>query len=184
MLMESELAQAIQRIAQGLNQADPLDVINLIISAVSALATVAVLYYNHRTIDLAQKAMQQSLHLTFYEKMLAVANNIEKGNYMNTDTEIKLLFGGAVLQDIQEIRKLQTEKAHQDRVCTKYTELLNAQPDSLEYYQLENLLTSESDVPQHLVKRYEELDKQLNVLYSNNGKEYDWKKISAVRKQI
>ena len=75
--MESELVQAIQEIAQGLNQTSCFDILSLIISAISACATVAVLYYNHRTIKLAQDGMQQSLNLAFYEKMLAVANNIE-----------------------------------------------------------------------------------------------------------
>ena len=110
--MESELIQAIQEIVKGLNQTSGLDVVSLIISAISACATVAVLYYNHKTIKLAKDGMQQSLNLAFYEKMLAVANNIENGDYSNTDTEIKLLFGDAILKNIQEIRSLKTKKAY------------------------------------------------------------------------
>lgn len=182
--MESEMVQAIQEIAQGLNQTNCFDILSLIISAISSFATVAVLYYNHKTIKLAKDGMQQSLNLAFYEKMLAVANNIENGNYTNTDTEIKLLFGDTVLKNIQEIRKLQTEKVHQDRICEKYSELLALQPEAMEYHQLDDLLASESDVPKHLVKRYEELNEKFNVLYSQDGEEYDWGNISAVCNQI
>lgn len=182
--MESELVQAIQEIAQGLNQTSCFDILSLIISAISACATVAVLYYNHRTIKLAQDGMQQSLNLAFYEKMLAVANNIENGDYSNTDTEIKLLFGDTVLKNIQEIRRLKTEKVYQDRTSEKYNELLDQQPEAAEYYDLDALLMEDTDAPEHLVKRHEELDKKFEILYSDDGEEYDWKDISAKSKQI
>jgi hypothetical protein len=181
--MESELVQAIQEIAQGLNQTSGFDILSLIISTISACATVAVLYYNHRTIKLAQEGMQQSLNLAFYEKMLAVANNIENGDYSNTDTEIKLLFGDTVLKNIQEIRRLKTEKAYQDRTSEKYSELLDQQPEAAEYYDLDALLMEDADAPEHLVKRYEELDKKFEILYSDDGEEYNWKNISTESKQ-
>lgn len=47
--MESELVQAIQEIAQELNQTTCFDVLSLIISFISAIATVSVLWYNHIT---------------------------------------------------------------------------------------------------------------------------------------
>ena len=128
--------------------------------------------------------MQQSLNLAFYEKMLAVANNIENGDYSNTDTEIKLLFGDAILKNIQEIRSLKTKKAYQDRESERYSELLNQQPDAVEYYELDSFLTESSDVPEHLAKRYDELHKRFETLYSDDGEEYNWVDISAKSKQI
>lgn len=182
--MESELVQVIQEIAQGLNQTSGFDILSLIISAISAFATVAVLYYNHRAIKLAQDGMQQSLNLAFYEKMLAVANNIENGDYSNTDTEIKLLFGDTVLKNIQEIRSLKTKKAQQDRISEKYSELLDQQPEAAEYYSLDALLMEDTDAPKCSIERYEELDKKFEILYSDDGEEYNWKDISTESKKI
>lgn len=66
--MESELVQAIQEIAQELNQTTCFDILSLIISFISAIATVSVLWYNHKTIKLAKENMQHSQDLAFYEK--------------------------------------------------------------------------------------------------------------------
>lgn len=117
--MESELVQAIQEIAQELNQTTCFDVLSLIISFISAIATVSVLWYNHKTIKLAKENMQHSQDLAFYEKMLVVANNIAQEDYSNTDIEIKLLFGKDVLESIQKIRALKLKIENIDKAREK-----------------------------------------------------------------
>ena len=181
--MISELVQAVGKFIQSLDTNELFDLWSIILSAISTLVAILVLCYNHKAIKLTQKGMQQTLNLVFYEKMLSVANNIEKGDFSNTDIEIKLLFGDTVLQNIHHIIKLNEDNINQEREIDKYLDLFNRQQEAEEYNNLNTLLTEETEVLEEHVKRFQELDKRLNVLYSSDGKEYDWKKISERHKQ-
>lgn len=180
--MESELVQAIQEIAQELNQTTCFDILSLIISFISAIATVSVLWYNHKTIKLAKENMQHSQDLAFYEKMLVVANNIAQEDYSNTDIEIKLLFGKDVLESIQKIRPLVNKKKYIDVDIKKYNELLCEQPEGRDYLALDSRIQQEEfkgeEVPKEIINQLDEFKHKLRFLYSDEGEMYDWEDIS------
>lgn len=179
--MESELVQAIQEIAQELNQTTCFDVLSLIISFISAIATVSVLWYNHKTIKLAKENMQHSQDLAFYEKMLVVANNIAQEDYSNTDIEIKLLFGKDVLESIQKIRALRLEIENIANAREKHIRSFCKQLDTNE---INALLGNDDKVSPEMYLDLENLKEVFSVIYSENGEEYTWQTISKKQSEV
>lgn len=179
--MESELVQAIQEIAQELNQTTCFDVLSLIISFISAIATVSVLWYNHKTIKLAKENMQHSQDLAFYEKMLVVANNIAQEDYSNTDIEIKLLFGKDVLESIQKIRALKLKIENIDKAREKSIKSFCKQLDRNE---INVLLGNDDKVSPEMFLDFENLEEDFRVVYSEDGEEYTWQTISKKQSEV
>ncbi|MEE0548313.1 MAG: hypothetical protein UC390_11360 [Peptococcaceae bacterium] len=179
--MESELVQAIQEIAQELNQTTCFDILSLIISFISAIATVSVLWYNHKTIKLAKENMQHSQDLAFYEKMLVVANNIAQEDYSNTDIEIKLLFGKDVLESIQKIRALKLKIENIDKAREKSIKSFCKQLDRNE---INVLLGNDDKVSPEMFLDFENLEEDFRVVYSEDGEEYTWQTISKKQSEV
>ena len=46
------------------------------VSGIACLATCAVLYQNHRTIELSKKDIQNAINLQMFDKMMEVANKL------------------------------------------------------------------------------------------------------------
>lgn len=179
--MESELVQAIQEIAQELNQTTCFDILSLIISFISAIVTVSVLWYNHKTIKLAKENMQHSQDLAFYEKMLVVANNIAQEDYSNTDIEIKLLFGKDVLESIQKIRALKLKIENIDKAREKSIKSFCKQLDRNE---INVLLGNDDKVSPEMFLDFENLEEDFRVVYSEDGEEYTWQTISKKQSEV
>ena len=179
--MESELVQAIQEIAQELNQNTCFDVLSLIISLISAIATVSVLWYNHKTIKLAKENMQHSQDVAFYEKMLVVANNIAQEDYSNTDIEIKLLFGKNVLESIQKIRTLKLKK---ESINNAKRECMKLIVEQLDPNIIKSFLKNDNEVAEEKFLDDGSLEEKLRVVYSDKGEEYHWEDISKQDEEV
>lgn len=84
--MNSELIEAIRE----LGKVNWLDFLSVLISGVSALLTIIVLWYNHRSIQLTQKTIQQATNLQLYEKRLELYNAITDERAFSKEVPISL----------------------------------------------------------------------------------------------
>lgn len=84
--MNSELIEAIRE----LGKTSPLDIISVGIGIIGTFLTLIVLYYNHKSIQLTQKTMQQTIGLQLYEKRLELYNAITDERAFSKEVPISL----------------------------------------------------------------------------------------------
>lgn len=74
--MYDELLQAIKQISEELSQTSGWDIASVVIGGISILLTIVVLVYNHISIKLTQRSVQQAVNLQMFEKRLELYNAI------------------------------------------------------------------------------------------------------------
>lgn len=106
--MNTELIEAIQE----LGKPSLLDIISVGIGIVGTFLTLVVLYYNHKSIQLTQKTMQQAIGLQLYEKRLELYNTITDGTAFSTVAPIslKIVYTEDIYQLYSEIVDLCDER--------------------------------------------------------------------------
>lgn len=140
--MNSELIEAIRE----LGKTSLLDIISVGIGIIGTFLTLIVLYYNHKSIQLTQKTMQQAIGLQLYEKRLELYNAItdEQAFYV-APLSLKIAYNQEVYNlysDIVELCEKRWEniyefavrfgvnslykKAHGNICCELYEEYIKA----------------------------------------------------------
>lgn len=109
--MNAELIEAIRE----LGKTSPWDIAGVVIGIIGTLLTLVVLYYNHKSIQLTQKTMQQAIGLQLYEKRLELYNAITDENAFSTAAPIslKIVYTENIYQlysDIVELCKRRWDK--------------------------------------------------------------------------
>ena len=83
-----ELVDAIAELSNAVDTTSGWEIAGVILSAFTLLGSFFVLYQNHRTIDLSRREIQNTINLQLFDKMIGVANKIEKDDYSSTKMEI------------------------------------------------------------------------------------------------
>lgn len=87
--MNAELIEAIRE----LGETSWLDILSVAISGISAILTIIVLWYNHRSIQLTQKTIQQATNLQLYEKRMELYSGLLGDNaFEKAPLELKIVF--------------------------------------------------------------------------------------------
>lgn len=82
------MEEVLRQIADNLAKPSAADWIMVIITGVYVLATIAICYFNKKSADVAheqakqaQKALQKSVDLQLFDRMIAVSNKLENDDY-------------------------------------------------------------------------------------------------------
>lgn len=87
------------------------DAISAVASWVGAIGTVAVLWYNHRSISLTQRSVQQAINLQLYEKRLELYTALSKNDaFKDTPLEIKIVYSEVIYDLYKQINGLCNRK--------------------------------------------------------------------------
>lgn len=183
------LLSAIMEISKAISEPSIFDIIALVISVLSLLATIIVMLLNYRSVraakesvqvaeksvELAKLQLEKSIDAQLYEKRLEIANRIEKNDYSSSITEIALLFGDEIYQRVKEIQYTISLESYQKERYNKYKELLKKREHWKEYENLRSeWMNFGESLPPEKLTRYEELDDMLGILvsyYSQDGEE-------------
>lgn len=91
------IVEALDSINYSLTHPTGWEMASVIISAVSLILTVAVLFYNHRSISLAQKSIKQAIDLQLYEKRLELFKRLSEQNaFLKVPVEIKIVYSDEI----------------------------------------------------------------------------------------
>lgn len=95
------------------------------------IATIVICVYNGKSVEAAKEqikqakiALQKSVDIQLYDKMISIGNNIDCNNYSNTHMEVPLIFNEQIWDQIEKIKKLQLELSDLRKQKEKYEELL------------------------------------------------------------
>lgn len=87
------------------------DAISAVASWVGAIGTVAVLWYNHRSISLTQRSVQQAINLQLYEKRLELYTALPKNDaFKDAPLEVKIVYSEIVYAFYKQISDLCNRK--------------------------------------------------------------------------
>lgn len=105
--MNSELIEAIRE----LGETSWPDILSVAISGVSAILTIIVLWYNHRSIQLTQETIQQATNLQLYEKRMELYSGLLGDNaFEKAPLELKIIFSKKIYDLYTEIAALCEEQ--------------------------------------------------------------------------
>lgn len=105
--MYSEMVQAFEQIAHGVNTTSAWEIASVLLSGISVLLTLIVIVYNYKSIKLSQKSIKQSINLQLYDKRQELFDQIFEDNaFKRAPESIKILFSESIYQDYCEIVKL------------------------------------------------------------------------------
>ena len=136
------------------------------VSGMAFLATIAVLYQNHKTIELSKKDIQNSINLQMFDKMMNIANRIENDDYSSTKMELITLFGQDIWNQVDELRNLELQKINKESEKKRYEQLLKCEEDydcNLEYN------SQYEDAPDEIVKKAKRQHEEYRVLSESDG---------------
>lgn len=103
--MNAELIEAIRE----LGKTSPWDIASVVIGIIGTLLTLVVLYYNHKSIKLTQKTMQQAISLQLYEKRLELYSGLLGDNaFEKAPLELKIVFSEKIYTLYAEVAALCT----------------------------------------------------------------------------
>ena len=97
--------------------------LTVLCTLIYVIATIFICVYNKRSANAAQTALQKSMDLQMYDRMLSIASNIEQNNYSNSTMEITLLFGTSVWQQVERIKSLSDALNIWEKKRQRYWEL-------------------------------------------------------------
>lgn len=168
------IVEALNSINYSLTHPTRWEIASVIISAVSLILTVVVLFYNHRSISLAQKSIKQAVDLQLYEKRLELFKHLsEQDAFKNVPIEIKIVFSDSLYDlyaDISILCQKRWEKiyecyvlgiVHEERIspfynlCTESMKEINQvivgkiqvlKKSPVTYRQAEALITQQSEI--------------------------------------
>ena len=105
--MNSELLQAIQQIPRELSQPSNWDIAGVIIGGIGVILTIVVLWYNHKSIKLAQHSIQQAIGLQLYEKWLELYSALaEDTAFEEIPMSLKIVYSEEIYNLYAEISNL------------------------------------------------------------------------------
>ena len=105
--MNSELLQAIQQISRELSQPSNWDIAGVIIGGIGVILTIVVLWYNHKSIKLAQHSIQQAIRLQLYEKRLELYSALaEDTAFEEIPMSLKIVYSEEIYNLYNEISNL------------------------------------------------------------------------------
>ena len=88
------------------------DAISACAAWAGAIGTIAVLWYNHRSIRLAQYSVQQAINLQLYEKRLALYTDLSKSDaFKESPIELKIVYSEIIYNSHKQIVDLCNQKA-------------------------------------------------------------------------
>lgn len=89
------------------------DAISAIAAWVGAIGTVAVLWYNHCSISLTQRSVQQAINLQLYEKRLELYTALSRDDaFKDAPLEIKIVYSEIIYDFYKQINDLCNQKAN------------------------------------------------------------------------
>lgn len=138
----------------------------VLVSGMALLATLAVLYQNHKTIELSKKDIQNAINLQMFDRMMDIANKIENDNYSSSTMELITLFGQDICKQVEELRQLKKQERCIESDEKKYQELLEEEEDY--DWNLENYSNYE-DASDDIIKKASEQNKKYRVLSEPDG---------------
>lgn len=119
----------------------------VIITVAYAVATFFLCSYNRRSAKSAEKqieqakiALQKSIDIQLYDKMMSIGNNIDCNDYSNTHMEVSVIFGEHIWEQIETIKEFESylnnwveKKKRYEELLTKsgFDFLLDAEADKL-----------------------------------------------------
>lgn len=155
-----EILKVLEKIAESLSTTSIWDKASVVISLAAFITTLVVLIQNRKAMELSRESIQKSIDLAMYDKMIEVANNLEKNIYTNTTMEISILFGMDVLNEVKGLQILTAQLSSSERDRDRYNELLQ-QTDydfELEY------MANQEDVPEEILEQAAEQNAKYQVL--------------------
>lgn len=155
-----EILKVLEKIAESLSTTSIWDKASVVISLAAFITTLVVLIQNRKAMELSRASIQKSIDLAMYDKMIEVANNLEKNIYTNTTMEISILFGMDVLNEVKELQTLTAQLSRRERDRDRYNELLK----QTDYdFELDYMATQE-DVPEKILEQAAAQDAKYQVL--------------------
>ncbi len=101
------MIDAINSINYTLNHPTRWEIASVIISALSLLFTIIIIFYNYKSIKTANKSIQQSMDLHLYEKRLKLLNDIQTIDaFKAVPIEIKMVYSENIYILYSEIATL------------------------------------------------------------------------------
>lgn len=140
--------------------------VGVLVSGMALLATLAVLYQNHKTIELSKKDIQNAINLQMFDKMMDIANKIESNDYSSTTMELVTLFGQDVLKQVEELRYLKEQEKNKESESSRYYTLLREEEDY--DWDLEDYLQKD-DAPENMVQEAINQQEKYRILYDPKG---------------
>jgi len=101
------IVKALDSINYSLSHPTNWEIASVIISGISLFATVFVIFYNRKSITMAQKSINQAVNLQLYEKRLELFNRLSAQNaFENAPLELKIVFSNQIYTLYNEISVL------------------------------------------------------------------------------
>ena len=147
-----KILQALNEITTAISTTSFWDIAGVVVAGLALLGSLAVLYQNRKSIEISKVAIQKSIDLQMFDKMVQVANKIENNDYSSTTMEISTLFSKEILQQIEELRELTKQLSYSKRMRDKYYKLLEKTDYDRELY----VYASEDDAPEEVKMRANE----------------------------
>lgn len=97
--------------------------LTVLCTIIYVIATIFICVYNKRSANAAQSALQKSMDLQMYDRMLSIASKIEQNDYSSSTMEITLLFGMSVWQQVEKIKRLSNTLSAWEEKQNRYWEL-------------------------------------------------------------
>lgn len=89
------------------------DAISAVAAWVGAIGTVSVLWYNHRSISLTQRSVQQAINLQLYEKRLELYTALSRDDaFEDAPLEIKIVYSEVIYDLYKQISDLCNQKVN------------------------------------------------------------------------
>ena len=134
--------------------------LTVLCTLIYVIATIFICIYNKRSANAAQTALQKSMDLQMYDRMLSIASKIEQNDYSNSTMEITILFGMTIWQDIEKIRNLLDELKCWEDKWKRYWELC----DTLGYSHLLYFEASREGATQKTIEAAQAQDEKFAII--------------------
>ena len=177
------MEEVLRQIADNLAKPSAADWIMVIITGVYVLATIAICYFNKKSADAAheqakqaQKALQKSVDLQLFDRMIAVSNKLENDDYSSSTMEISVLFGLPIWKQVESLKRLTSELDSWQFKKKKYNELCEEQGYD---YNLAQEAQAQ-DEKYSIIYDYDSYDPYHGI----EADKYDWKEISTTIKNL
>lgn len=190
------MEEVLRQIADNLAKPSAADWIMVIITGVYVLATIAICYFNKKSADAAheqakqaQKALQKSVDLQLFDRMIAVSNKLENDDYSSSTMEISVLFGLPIWKQVESLKRLTSELDSWKFKEKKYNELCVEQ--GYDYNLAQEAEIEGAD--EKTIQEAQAQDEKYSIIYDYDSYDpyhgieadkYDWKEISTTIKNL
>ena len=177
------------------------DAISAVAAWVGAVGTIVVLWYNHRSISLTQRSVQQAINLQLYEKRLELYTALSRNDaFKDTPLEVKIVYSDIIYSLYQKISDLCKQKVSlMDELYSlttfadgraepcwnvgeeqfeKYLRQLDLLAKGCDARQKESLMKHKKesqDIQAEIQKSYRFLEKSMRMILNDSiGKDVSW----------